>query len=77
MGAYADHTGIVAAKPTTQEAFEGKSVLNRQLGDGDSDLVVQAQLTAAMNRHVMNTTANPGQQKWSDASQYYLAAPAR
>ncbi|HEX8327886.1 MAG TPA: beta-1,3-glucanase family protein [Hymenobacter sp.] len=76
-GAYAGRTGIVAAKPTTQEAFEGKGVLDRRVGDGDCDLVVQAQLTAAINRHVVNTTTpNPGQQNWYDASRYYLTAPA-
>ncbi|WP_375417136.1 beta-1,3-glucanase family protein [uncultured Hymenobacter sp.] len=76
-GAYAGRTGIVAAKPTTQEAFEGKGVLDRRVGDGDADLVVQAQLTAAINRHVVNTTTpNPGQQNWYDATRYYQAAPA-
>ncbi len=76
-GAYAGRTGIVAAKPTTQQAFEGKGVLDRRVGDGDADLVVQAQLTAAINRHVVNTTTpNPGQQNWYDASQYYRVGPA-
>lgn len=76
-GAYAGRTGIVTRKPTTQEAFEGKGVLDNRVGDGDCDLVVQAQLTAAINRHVVNTTTpNPGQQNWYDATQYYQAAPA-
>jgi len=76
-GAYAGRTGIVTRKPTTQEAFEGKGVLDNRVSDGDCDLVVQAQLTAAINRHVVNTTtANPGQQNWYDVSKFYQAAPA-
>lgn len=76
-GAYAGRTGIVAARPTTQEALEGKGVFDRRIGDGDCDLVVQAQLTAAITRHVVNTTTpNPGQQNFYDASKFYQAAPA-
>ncbi|MCB2406671.1 beta-1,3-glucanase family protein [Hymenobacter lucidus] len=76
-GAYAGRTGVVVRKPTTQEAFEGKGVLDNRVGDGDCDLVVQAQLTAAINRHVVNTTTtNPGQQNWYDVSKFYQAAPA-
>jgi hypothetical protein len=38
--------------------------------------VIQAQLTAAINRHVVNTTTtNPGQQNWYDASKYYQVNP--
>ncbi|MDF7812484.1 beta-1,3-glucanase family protein [Hymenobacter sp. YC55] len=75
-GAFTGRTGVVARKPTTQEAFEGKGVLDNRVGDGDCDLVVQAQLTAAINRHVVNTTTpNPGQQNWYDASRYYQTAP--
>ena len=76
-GAYAGRTGIVVRKPTTQEAFEGKGVLDNRVGDGDADLVVQAQLTAAINRHVVNTTTpNPGQQNWYDVGSFYQAGPA-
>ena len=76
-GAYAGRTGIVARKPTTQEAFEGKGVLDNRVGDGDADLVVQAQLTAAINRHLVNTTTpNPGQQNWYDVPRFYQTGPA-
>ncbi|UYZ63100.1 beta-1,3-glucanase family protein [Hymenobacter weizhouensis] len=76
-GAYAGRTGIIERRPTTQEAFEGKGVLDRRLGDGDADLVVQAQLTAAINRHMVNTTTpNPGLQNWYDVSRFYQAGPA-
>ena len=76
-GAYAGRTGIVARNPTTQEAFEGKGVLDNRVGDGDADLVVQAQLTAAINRHMVNTTTpNPGQQNWYDVARFYQTGPA-
>jgi hypothetical protein len=75
-GAFTGRTGIVSRRPTTQEAFEGKGVLASGVGDVTVDLVVQAQLTAAINRHVVNTTtANVGQQNWYDASKYYQTAP--
>lgn len=76
-GAFAGRTGIVVRRPTTQEAFEGKGVLDNRVGDGDCDLVVQAQLTAAINRHMVNTTTpNPGQQNWYDVSRFYQTGPA-
>ncbi|UOQ75359.1 beta-1,3-glucanase family protein [Hymenobacter sp. 5516J-16] len=76
-GAFAGRTGIINGRPTTQMAFEGKGLLDNRVGDGDCDLVVQAQMTAAINRHVVDvTTAAPGQQNWYDASKYYQAAPA-
>jgi hypothetical protein len=75
-GAFAGRTGIVARKPTTQEVLEGKGALDNRVGDGDCDLVVQSQLCAAINRHVVSTAANPGQQNWYNASQYYLTGPA-
>jgi len=75
-GAFTGRTGIVSRRPTTQEAFEGKGVLASGVGDVTVDLVVQAQLTAAINRHVVNTTtANVGQQNWYDVSKYYQTAP--
>ncbi|UOQ53775.1 beta-1,3-glucanase family protein [Hymenobacter cellulosivorans] len=75
-GGFAGRTGIVARKPTTQEVLEGKGVLDQRVGDGDLDLVIQSQLCAAINRHVVNTTTpNPGQQNWYNAGQYYLADP--
>ncbi|MET4107830.1 beta-1,3-glucanase family protein [Hymenobacter sp. UYP22] len=75
-GAFAGRTGIINGRPTTQMAFEGKGLLDNRVGDGDCDLVVQAQITAAINRHVIDvTTASPGQQNFYDASKYYQAAP--
>lgn len=75
-GAFTGRTGIVSRRPTTQEAFEGKGVLASGVGDVTVDLVVQAQLTAAINRHVVNTTTtNVGQQNWYDVSKYYQIAP--
>lgn len=76
-GGFVGRTGIVSRKPTTQEVLEGKGVLDQRVVDGDLDLVIQSQLCAAINRHVVNTTTpNPGQQNWYNASQYYLTAPA-
>jgi len=75
-GGFVGRTGRVQNRPTTQEALEGKGVLDRRLVDGDLDLVIQAQLTAAINRHVVNTTTpNPGQQNWYDASKFYQVNP--
>jgi len=75
-GGFVGRTGRVQNRPSTQEALEGKGVLDRRLVDGDLDLVVQAQLTAAINRHVVNvTTPNPGQQNWYDASKFYQVNP--
>ncbi|MCV9930170.1 beta-1,3-glucanase family protein [Flavobacterium sp. LS1R49] len=75
-GGFIGRTGRVQYRPSTQEALEGKGVLDRRLVDGDLDLVIQAQLTAAINRHVVNvTTTNPGQQNWYDASKFYQVNP--
>ena len=75
-GAFAGRTGIISRRPTTQEAFEGKGVLASGVGDVTADLVVQAQMTAAINRHIVNTTtATPGQQNWYDVASFYGAAP--
>lgn len=75
-GGFVGRTGRVQYRPSTQEALEGKGVLDRRLVDGDLDLVIQAQLTAAINRHMVNvTTANPGQQNWYNAAQFYQANP--
>nr|WP_315221764.1 beta-1,3-glucanase family protein [uncultured Flavobacterium sp.] len=75
-GGFTGRTGRVQSRPSTQEALEGKGVLDRRLVDGDLDLVIQAQLTAAINRHMVNvTTPNPGQQNWYNASQFYQANP--
>ncbi|WP_310397807.1 beta-1,3-glucanase family protein [Hymenobacter sp.] len=76
-GAFAGRTGIITRRPTTQEAFEGKGVLATRVGDGDCDLVIQAQMTAAINRHVVNTTAaDPGLQDWYNVGSFYQTGPA-
>jgi uncharacterized protein YjdB len=50
--------------------------LNQDNGDVTCDLAIQAQMTAALNRRVINvTTPNVGQQDFSNAASYYLAAP--
>jgi hypothetical protein len=75
-GGFTGRTGIIPGKPTTQEVLEGKGVLDRRVGDGDLDLVIQSQLCAAINRHVVDiTTANPGQQNFYNVSQFYKANP--
>ena len=75
-GGFTGRTGRVQNRPTTQEALEGKGVLDRRLVDGDLDLVIQAQLTAAINRHVVDvTSANPGQQNWYNTAQFYQSTP--
>lgn len=75
-GGFVGRTGRVQYRPSTQEVLEGKGVLDRRLVDGDLDLVIQAQLCAAINRHMVNVTAsNPGQQNWYDAPNFYKANP--
>jgi hypothetical protein len=75
-GAYLNRTGIITREPTTQEAFEGKGVLAARNNDGDCDLVVQAQITAAVNRHAISTaSAVAGQQNFYDVSKFYQTAP--
>jgi hypothetical protein len=77
-GGFEGKTGKVIRRPTTQEALEGKGVLDNGSNPDTRtvDLVVQAQLTAAINRHVVDvTTAVPGTQNWHDKSRFYPAAP--
>ena len=75
-GAYNGRTGIITREPTTQEAFEGKGVLAQRNSDGDCDLVVQAQITAAVNRHAISTASGAaGQQDFYNVSKFYQAAP--
>lgn len=64
----------IKRKPTTMEALLGNGVLD-DAGDTDGDplrrdrqLQIQAQLCAAINRHVAETP-----EKWSDAASYYPA----
>ena len=75
-GAYNGRTGIITREPTTQEAFEGKGVLAQRNNDGDCDLVVQAQITAAVNRHAISTAGGAaGQQNFYNVGNFYLTAP--
>ncbi len=60
----------IRGKPTTQEILEGSG----RLASGSSDeKVVQAQITAAFNRHLL-MRVDPSQ--WSNAATYYGAGPA-
>ena len=75
-GAYNGRTGIITREPTTQEAFEGKGVLAQRNNDGDCDLVVQAQLTAAVNRHALTVAGGvAGQQDFYNVSKFYQTPP--
>ena len=68
--------GIIDGKPNTQEAFEGKGVLDRPVGEARFDLMMQAQICAALSRHVIEVNTAPGTvQNWSDPSKYYLQSP--
>lgn len=75
-GGFQGRQAIITRRPTTQEVFEGKGVLDMDVQDGTTDKLVQAQICAALNRHVIDiSTPNVGQQDWSDDSQYYLQSP--
>lgn len=72
--------GIISGKPNTQEAFEGKGVLDERVNaaeeNGRYDLMMQAQICAALTRHVIDVNAANGTvQNWSDPSKYYLQSP--
>lgn len=76
---FGNDTGIISARPSTQEVLEGKGVLAedvQKLPNQQLDKVVQAQVCAAINRHVLDLTAASGvQQDWSDSSHFYKTAP--
>jgi hypothetical protein len=77
-GGFGGKMGKVVRRPTTQEALEGKGVLDYgpNADTRTVDLVVQSQLTAAINRHVVDvTTPVPGTQNWHDKSAFYKADP--
>lgn len=62
-------TGTILRKPTTQEALEGKGVLD--FGES-SDKVVQSQICAAINRGVVDLFAATGTtQQWGEVSTYF------
>jgi Beta-1,3-glucanase/Secretion system C-terminal sorting domain len=74
--AFFNRKGLIQSRPSTQEALEGKGVLDRRLVDGDLDLLIQSQFTAAVNRHIINViTPNPAQQNWHDVPNFYKANP--
>jgi hypothetical protein len=65
------HTYRIKRKPTTAEALLGNGVLDDLTGaaagiEHDNQLHIQAQMCAAINRHVAETP-----EKWSDKSAYY------
>ncbi len=68
-------TGIISRRPTTQEALEGKGVLAedvQKLSTQTLDLVVQAQICAALNRGAIDLDAPTGStQQWGDENSYF------
>lgn len=58
----------INGKPNNDEVFEGSGVL---AGGNDVEKAIQAQICAALNRHVPFTP-----EKWADAAAYYQAGPA-
>ncbi len=53
-GGFQGRQAIITRRPTTQEVFEGKGVLDMDVQDGTTDKLVQAQICAALNRHVID-----------------------
>jgi hypothetical protein len=50
--------------------------LDKIVSDGTADLMIQAQICAAITRHVIDVkTPNVGQQTFSDPTKYYLESP--
>lgn len=65
--------GIIPSKPTTQDALEAKGAL---AWGGQWDLVVQAQIAAAINRHAIDLNLAVGaMQDFSTPSKYYVVNP--
>ncbi len=76
-GTFYGRSGVVNGKPSTQEVLEGKGLLDNVVNDRTVDLMIQAQLCAAITRHVVDvTTPDVGLQYWNDPSQYYQEEPA-
>ena len=68
-------TYTIARAPTTQEALLGNGVLNDPSGQvpgpgGDKQLQIQAQMCAAINRHIVEDPAH-----WYTQSYHYQTAP--
>lgn len=65
--------GIIPSKPTTQDALEAKGALAT---GAQWDLVVQAQIAAAINRHAIDLNMAVGAtQTFSNPAQYYQVNP--
>jgi hypothetical protein len=65
--------GLIPWKPTTQDALEAKGALAT---GGQWDLVVQAQIAAAINRHAIDLNLAVGaMQDFATASKYYQVSP--
>jgi hypothetical protein len=65
--------GIIPSKPTTQDALEAKGALAT---GGQWDLVVQAQIAAAINRHAIDLNLAVGaMQDFATPSKYYITSP--
>lgn len=65
--------GIIPSKPTTQDALEAKGALAT---GGQWDLVIQAQIAAAINRHALDLNLAVGAtQTFSNPAQYYNVSP--
>jgi hypothetical protein len=62
--------GIIPSKPTTQDALEAKGALAT---GGQWDLVIQAQIAAAINRHAIDLNLAVGAtQDFATPSKYYV-----
>ena len=72
-------TAYITRRPNTQEVLEGKGVLAedvQKLSTQKLDLVVQAQVCAAFNRHAIDLSAPTGTtQDWSDSSKFFKVQP--
>jgi hypothetical protein len=65
--------GLINGKPTTQDALEAKGTL---ASGGQWDLVVQAQVAAAINRHAIDLNLAVGAtQDFATPSKYYVTSP--
>jgi len=65
--------GLIASKPPTQDALEAKGTLAT---GGQWDLVMQAQIAAAINRHAIDLNLATGAtQDFATPSKYYLTDP--
>lgn len=62
--------GYIRGKPSTINLLEGSGPLAT---GARLDLVIQAQMCAALNRHLVETVTGD---KWSDPTTYYQTAPA-